>query len=73
MWTFELYRILTAQRIAEALRERERSPSAAPARVQAHPGREATAHPLWSMAKVFLRRSILPVHSRRHGRMPFSS
>lgn len=58
MWAFELYRILTAQRIAEALREAEDSHVAAQTRARRHPRRAAQVRPLSRIAKVLLRRPV---------------
>jgi len=58
MWAFELYRILTAQLIAEALREAEDSRAAAQTRARRQPGCAAQARPLSRIAKVLPRRLI---------------
>jgi hypothetical protein len=54
MWTFELYRILTAQRIAQALLEAEHSRLAAQVGDRGHPRDVAPVLPRRRMAKVFL-------------------
>jgi hypothetical protein len=54
MWTFELYRILTAQRIAQALLEAEQSRLAAEVADRSDPREAAPVHPRRRMATVFL-------------------
>jgi hypothetical protein len=58
MWAFELYRILTAQLIAEASFEAEGSRVAAQTRARRHPGCAAQARPLSRVAKVLPRRPM---------------
>jgi hypothetical protein len=54
MWSFEVYRIMAAQRIAEALLEAEQARLVGGAGDRGHPKEAAPVHPRRRMAKVFL-------------------
>jgi hypothetical protein len=68
VWTFELYRILTAQWIAQAQREAEGSHSVAPASGRLEEREAAPARPFPWIARAPLRKSILSlVHAGQRG------